>query len=84
MNNNRDYEGATQPFDAQLARAKAGDAERNRLAAEAERLRLEILVTQVTAQLLARPIPMTSGADLHAWASDRARNIIAGLAGERP
>ena len=31
MNNDRDYEGATQPFDAHLARAKAGDAEHNRL-----------------------------------------------------
>jgi len=29
MNNDRDYEGATQPFDAHLARAKAGDAEWN-------------------------------------------------------
>src|SRR6185312_392747 len=29
MNNDRDYEGATQPFDAHLVRAKAGDAEWN-------------------------------------------------------
>jgi hypothetical protein len=54
-----------------------------RKAAEAERLRMEVLVSQVTAQLLVRPIPMTNTGDLYAWATDRARNILAGLAGER-
>lgn len=91
MANERDYEGATAPHDAGLARAKRGDSpwltigERlaRKKAAEAEQLRLEILVSQVTAQLLARPIPMTNSADLYAWATDRARNILAGLHGER-
>jgi len=91
MDNTRDTEGASVPFDAGLERAKREDAPwftvRERLArqkaAEAERLRMEILVSQVTAQLLVKPIPMTNTADLYAWATDRARNILAGLHGER-
>jgi hypothetical protein len=50
----------------------------------AARWRLEALVDQVAAQLIALPLPAptaTSG-DVLAWAYDRSRNILAGLAGE--
>lgn len=47
-----------------------------------EALRLERLVNAVKTQLLLRPIPMTTAAELAAWADERARNIIAGLQDE--
>ena len=48
-----------------------------------DRARLEMLVSQVAAQLLAEPLPDKEDAiDVQAWASRRARNVIAGLQGE--
>lgn len=48
-----------------------------------DRARLEMLVSQVAAQLLAEPLPeATDPIDVQAWASRRARNVIAGLQSE--
>lgn len=48
-----------------------------------DRARLEMLVSQVEAQLLAVPLPDPKDPiAIHTWASDRARNLIAGLQSE--
>lgn len=82
MDNTRDSEGATQPFDAVLARAKREDAGNWQTILERqspEQRRLDRLVGQVKTQLLTRPIPVATAAELGAWADERARNIVAGI-----
>lgn len=49
-----------------------------------DKARLAVLVTQVAAQLLAEPLPDPGNPeDIRGWAMRRARNILAGLHGER-
>jgi hypothetical protein len=53
------------------------------LKARAERCRLEGLVHQVAGMILRRPCQAGTVADFRTWAEDLARNILAGLQGEK-
>ena len=63
---------------------RAGD-DRIALERRADKAHMEYLVAEVAAQLLAVPLPGI-GSDAEAmirWSTDRARNVLMGLAGER-